>query len=110
MRAHQSRPADRPRSEPDSLPGGGACDPVLDSSAGGAEIYERDIRAQVEADHHGEYVAIDVNTGCWAIAGELRDAAKRLRAEQPDAIDVWLLRVGHRALYHFGGRPLRRAE
>lgn len=84
--------------------------PAEETARLGDEIYERDIRAQVEADHHGEYVAIDVNTGCWAIAGELRDAAKRLRAEQPDAIDVWLLRVGHRALHHFGGRPLRRAE
>ena len=84
--------------------------PAEETARLGDEIYERDIRAEVEADHHGEYVAIDVNTGCWAIAGELRDAAKRLRSEQPEAIDVWLLRVGHRALHHFGGRPLRRAE
>ncbi|MDE0629981.1 MAG: hypothetical protein OXH73_00610 [Caldilineaceae bacterium] len=32
----------------------------------GDEIYERDIRPQVEADHHGEYVAIDVDSGSWA--------------------------------------------
>ena len=76
----------------------------------GDEIYERDIRAQVEADHHGEYVAIDVDSGSWAISDDLRAAAKRLRELRPHAIDVWLLRVGHRALHHFGGRPLRRAE
>lgn len=76
----------------------------------GDAIYERDIRAQVETDHHGEYVAIDVGSGCWAIADDLRAAAKRLREEQPHAVDVWLRRVGHRALHHFGGRPLRRAE
>ena len=76
----------------------------------GDAIYERDIRTQVEADHHGEYVAIDVSSGCWTIADDLRAAAKRLREEQPDAVDVWLLRVGHRALHHFGGRPLRSAE
>ena len=29
----------------------------------GKEIYERDIRPQVEADHFGEVVAIDVETG-----------------------------------------------
>ena len=29
----------------------------------GNEIYEKDIRPQVEADHFGEYVAIDVETG-----------------------------------------------
>ena len=29
----------------------------------GKEIYERDILPQVESDHFGEYVAIDVETG-----------------------------------------------
>ena len=29
----------------------------------GKEIYERDIRRQVEAGHHGEIVAIDVDSG-----------------------------------------------
>lgn len=76
----------------------------------GDEIYERDIRPQVEADHHGEYVAIDVDSGSWAISDDLRAAAKRLRAQRPGAIDVWLLRVGYRALHHFWGRPIRTAE
>ena len=76
----------------------------------GDEIYERDIRPQVEADHHGEYVAIDVDSGSWAISDDLRTAAKRLRTQRPGAIDVWLLRVGYRALHHFGGRPIRSAE
>ncbi|GEM_PF-696702 len=76
----------------------------------GDEIYERDIRPQVEADHHGEYVAIDVDSGSWAISDDLRTAAKRLRAQRPGEIDVWLLRVGYRALHHFGGRPIRSAE
>lgn len=47
----------------------------------GDEIYERDIRPQVEADHHGEYVAIDVDSGGWAISDDLRAAAKRLRTQ-----------------------------
>ena len=29
----------------------------------GDEIYERDIRPHVEAAHHGEFVAIDVDSG-----------------------------------------------
>lgn len=76
----------------------------------GDEIYERDIRPQVEADHHGEYVAIDIDSGSWAISNDLRTAAKRLRAEYPNAIDVWLLRVGYRALHHYGGRPWRSSQ
>ncbi len=82
--------------------------PSEDIARMGDAIYERDVRAQVEADHDGEYVAIDVSSGSWAIADDLLDAADRLRTERPDAVDVWLLRVGHRALHHFGGRPIRR--
>ena len=76
----------------------------------GDEIYERDIRAQVEVGHPGEYIAIDVDSGIWAVSDDLRAAAKDLRTKRPGAIDVWLLRVGHRALHHFGGRPIRSAE
>ncbi len=76
----------------------------------GREIYERDIKAQVESGHHGEYVAIDVDTGSWAMSGDALSASDGLRAQSPEALDVFLLRVGHRALHHFGGRPWRRAE
>ena len=71
----------------------------------GREIYERDIKARVEVDHHGEYIAIDVATGGWAMSDDVLAAAERLRALRPDAVDVYLLRVGYRALHHFGGRP-----
>ena len=67
----------------------------------GDEIYQRDIRAQVEADHDGEVVAIDVVSGAWALGDSVLAARDRLEELQPDAIDVWLLRVGHRALTHF---------
>ncbi len=74
----------------------------------GDEIYKRDIREQVVADHDGEYVAIDVESGEWAVAGEERAAAERLRARHPDAINVWLLRVGYRAVGSLGGGAPRR--
>ncbi len=73
----------------------------------GDEIYEREIRPQLEAAHRGEYIAIDVESGSWAIAGDTRTAAEHLRAKQPDAVDVWLLRIGHRALATIGGGSLR---
>ena len=75
----------------------------------GKEIYERDIRPQVEADHFGEYVAIDVETGDWAVADTTRGAVECLRALRPQAIDVLMERVGYRALYSFGAGSLRRA-
>ncbi len=76
----------------------------------GDEIYERDIRSQVEVDHHGEVVAIDVDSGLWAIGDNVIAATDCLRMQRPEAIDVWSVRVGHHAMYHFGGRPIRRAE
>lgn len=74
----------------------------------GDEIYERDIRQEVEAVHQGKIVSIDVDSGKWAIAGELLEAADRLRAQRPEAINVWSLRVGNRAVYRFGGGSLSR--
>ena len=49
----------------------------------GKELYERDILPQVEADHFGEYVAIDIETGDWAVAATTRIAVERLRAQRP---------------------------
>ena len=72
----------------------------------GNEIYERDIRRQVEADHHGKIVSIDVGSGNWAIGDNILQAVDRLRAQCPDAIDVWSLRVGYRGVHKFGGRSL----
>ena len=75
----------------------------------GDEIYRRDIRSKVEADHQGDVVAIDVATGTWAVGDNVIVATDRLREKRTGAVDVWLLRVGYRALHHFGGRPLRGA-
>ena len=76
----------------------------------GRKIYQRDILPLVEAEHHGEVVAVDVDTGNWAIGDNVIAATDRLREKCPDAINVLSERVGYRALRHFGGRPLRRAR
>ncbi len=74
----------------------------------GDEIYERDIRSQVEADHHGEYIAIDVDSGCWGLGANLLEAREQLdrQRDDPDSRNVFGLRVGYDVLRHFGGRPL----
>ena len=74
----------------------------------GKEIYERDILPQVENDHFGEYVAIDVETADWVVADCEIAAMERLRALHPQAIDVLMERVGYRALRSFGAGSLRR--
>ena len=76
----------------------------------GDEIYERSIRPHVEPDHVGEVVAIDVDSGIWAVAEDEIAATDLLRNQRPDAYDVWCLRVGYRALYRFGGSSLRSAR
>ena len=75
----------------------------------GDAMYERNIRARVEDDHQGEYVAIDVDSGCWAIGDTVTVARDRLRAERPDAVNVLFERVGYRAIDRFGAGFLRRA-
>ena len=76
----------------------------------GKEMYERDIRRQVEANHSGEVVAIDVDSGRWSIDSEVLEAVDSLRARCPEAINVFCERVGYRTLDSFGGGSLRRSE
>lgn len=75
----------------------------------GKEIYEKDIRHLVEADHHGQVVAINIDSGDYALGENAIEASERLHAHHPDA-EVWLTRVGHRTLYRFGGSSLWRAR
>jgi len=45
----------------------------------GDEIYEREVRARVEARNHGKVVAIDIETGAYAFDENALAAAKGLR-------------------------------
>ena len=76
----------------------------------GKAMYEQDIRHQVEDDHHGEIVAIDVDSGRWAVADDLTAAVDRLREAQPEVINILCERVGYLALYSFGAGSLRRTD
>ena len=81
----------------------------------GEEIYERHIRDKVEKEHVGKVVAIDVDTGCWALGDDrtIPDedvAVERLRAKQPDAVNILCERAGYYALRSFGAGSLRRTD
>ena len=76
----------------------------------GKAIYEQDIRHQVEDNHHGEIVAIDVDSGIWAVADDLRVAVDLLREAQPEAINILCERAGYLALRSFGAGSLRRTD
>ena len=73
----------------------------------GDEIYERDIRSQVEPDHNGKIVAIDIETGDWEIDADEVAASKRLEARNPDA-QIWVVRVGSRYVRRFGAGRVRK--
>lgn len=70
----------------------------------GDEIYAQQVRPQVEANNQGKIVAIDIETGAYALDETAVAASRRLLAQQPDA-EVWLVRIGHRALHRIGARP-----
>ena len=82
--------------------------PIEEVACLGKEIYQRDIRRQVEADHVGEVVSIDVETGRWALGDDVLEAADRLREQRPDAVNIWSERVGYKTLASIGGGPLQR--
>ena len=68
----------------------------------GDEIYDRDIRHQVEPAHNEEIVAIDLDTGEWEMDPDQDTAADRLEARLPDA-QIIVMRVGSRYVARFGG-------
>ena len=74
----------------------------------GKEIYDRDIRPQVEAGNYGAIVAIDVDSKKWAVADGEIAAVDKLREMRPGAVNVLCERVGYRALRSFGAGSLRR--
>ena len=64
----------------------------------GQERYERDIRAAVEV-HRGKMLAIDVDSGEYALADDSITALDKLTAKAPNA-PVYLLRVGYPTAVH----------
>lgn len=67
----------------------------------GDEIYDRDVRSQLEPQHNGEIVAIDLDTGAWEVDPDQDAAANRLEARLPDA-QIMVMRVGSRYITRFG--------
>lgn len=71
----------------------------------GKELYESQIRQQVEASNYGKIVAIDIETGTFEVADDTLDASDQLLERCPDA-QTWFIRVGYRGVHRFGWRGL----
>lgn len=72
----------------------------------GKALYESKIRRLVEAGNLGRMLAIDIESGDYAVADEGSDACTPLIEKNPDA-QIWCLRIGHVASERFGGRDTR---
>ena len=74
----------------------------------GDALYETQIRPQVESDHQGKVVAIDLETGDFEVDSSEITAANRLEVRHPDA-QIWIVRIGSRYVRRFG-QSSRRSE
>jgi hypothetical protein len=72
----------------------------------GDAIYEKDILPKLAAKDVGKFVAIDIETGAYAIASDEMKAGDQLRRRLPDA-QIWMVRIGYTSTRGFGGRPVR---
>jgi hypothetical protein len=71
----------------------------------GKELYESQIRQQVEANNAGKIVAIDIETGAFEVDEDTLAASDRLLARCPDA-QTWFIRIGQGAVHRFGWHGL----
>jgi len=74
----------------------------------GNEIYQSQVRTQVEAGNHGKIVAIDIETGAFEVADDTITATDHLYERVPDA-QPWVIRIGYRTVYRFGSRSLKKS-
>ena len=56
----------------------------------GDGIYKRLIRNKLRWNTKGRWSQLTLRGGNWAVAGDILEAVDRLRAQRPEAIDVWL--------------------
>jgi hypothetical protein len=67
----------------------------------GRERYERDLRKQLEPEHKGKYLALDIETGEFEIDVTDIVAVQRIKAKHPGAV-VFLVRIGYPTAYKLG--------
>jgi hypothetical protein len=70
------------------------------------EIYDREVAPILRPEDDNQFVAIDMQSGDYEIAGDDFTATERLLTRRSDA-QIWLARVGQPAAYRIGGRFAR---
>ena len=65
-------------------------------------IYEERLRAALESDHFGRFVAVEPESGEHFLADSFDGAVRSARAAHPSRLSH-VMRVGHAAAIHMGG-------
>lgn len=76
--------------------------PVEEIARRGDALYQSEVRPHLKASDRDKFVAVDIETGAYAIDVDELGACHGLRERVPDA-QIWLVRVGSRTVYQFGG-------
>lgn len=69
----------------------------------GEELYARAIRSQVETQHAGKVLVVDIETGAYEVDADHLQALRRARARCPGGT-FYALRIGAPALGRIGAR------
>ena len=68
-------------------------------------VYEADYRARLEAEHFGEFVAIEPQSRESFVAETFIEAAMAAKKRHPDRRS-FVIRIGYRAAVHIGAASL----
>ncbi len=71
----------------------------------GIELYEQQIKAQVERGDRGKFLVINIETGDYEMGADDVLAAKRAKSLFSDA-PLFSMRVGHAVPYRIGSRKI----
>ncbi|MBM4039502.1 MAG: hypothetical protein FJ290_13400 [Planctomycetes bacterium] len=70
--------------------------------ARGRAYYDKHLRARVEPEHVGKFLALDVESGDYEVDEDELAAIHRAEARHPNSL-FYVMRVGFRAAHHIGG-------
>lgn len=68
--------------------------------------YDRVLRAELEPEHNGKFLALEVETGDYELGDSQLEALDRAEARHPDCV-FYILRVGYRTAARLGMALLR---
>src|SRR6266446_303189 len=75
-------------------------------SEAGKRVYEERLKAVLEPDHIGEFVAIEPESGRYFLGGSGLEETIKAREEMPESF-FFLARVGYPAASKIGGRSIK---